>query len=212
MNKSPKSKQKFDIDVIKTPEGHVPTVESFHKVIDGLFGEVLDTRKDIVKLIPNLEKELSSLREILAQQMIVFEVINDNISKLENEIKDQSRKISKIQKITTDTKEKQLSEANLTAESKRAIAKLVKDELKEGTKPIHEALKLLEKVVAKSEIDTLKKVEKQLANLRDQIDDLSSKTELQMLEILESVNQEPVRRTTKSTSSTTKTTKRKLTS
>ena len=212
MSKSPKSKQKFDIDVIKTPEGHVPTVESFHKVIDGLFGEVLDTRKDIVKLIPNLEKELSSLREILAQQMIVFEVINDNISKLENEIKDQSRKISKIQKITTDTKEKQLSEADLTAESKRAIAKLVKDELKEGTKPIHEALKLLEKVVAKSEIDTLKKVEKQLANLRDQIDDLSSKTELQMLEILESVNQEPVRRTTKSTSSTTKTTKRKLTS
>ena len=212
MSKSPKSKQKFDIDVIKTPEGHVPTVESFHKVIDGLFGEVLDTRKDIVKLIPNLEKELSSLREILAQQMIVFEVINDNISKLENEIKDQSRKISKIQKITTDTKEKQLSEANLTAESKRAIAKLLKDELKEGTKPIHEALKLLEKVVAKSEIDTLKKVEKQLANLRDQIDDLSSKTELQMLEILESVNQDPVRRTTKSTSSTAKTTKRKLTS
>ena len=212
MSKSPKSKQKFDIDVIKTPEGHVPTVESFHKVIDGLFGEVLDTRKDIVKLIPNLEKELSSLREILAQQMIVFEVINDNISKLENEIKDQSRQISKIQKITTDTKEKQLSEANLTAESKRAIAKLVKDELKEGTKPIHEALKLLEKVVAKSETVTLKKVEKQLTNLRDQIDDLSSKTELQMLEILESVNQEPVRRTTKSIGSTTKTTKKKLTS
>lgn len=212
MSKNPKSKQKFDIDVIKTPEGHVPTVESFHKVIDGLFGEVLDTRKDIVKLIPNLEKELSSLREILAQQMIIFEVINDNISKLEDELKDQSRKITKIQKITTDTKEKQLSEADLTAESKRAIAKLVKDELSKGTKPIHEALKLLEKVVAKSETDTLKKVEKQLTNLRDQIDDLSSKTELQMLEILESVTQDPVRRTTKSTGSTTKTTKKKLTS
>ena len=212
MSKSPKSKQKFDIDVIKTPEGHVPTVESFHKVIDGLFGEVLDTRKDIVKLIPNLEKELSSLREILAKQMIVFEVINDNISKLENELKDQSRKITKIQKLATDTKEKQLSEADLTAESKRAIAKLVKDELKEGTKPIHEALKHLEKVVAKSETVTMKKVEKQLTNLRDQIDDLSSKTELQMLEILESVNQEPVRRTTKSIGSTTKTTKKKLTS
>jgi len=212
MSKSPKSKQKFDIDVIKTPEGHVPTVESFHKVIDGLFGEVLDTRKDIVKLIPNLEKELSSLREILAQQLIVFEVINDNISKLEDELKDQSRKITKIQKITTDTKGRELSEADLTAESKRAIAKIVKDELKQSIKPIHEALKLLEKVVAKSETDTLKKVEKQLTNLRDQIDDLSSKTELQMLEILESVNQNPVRRTTKSTSSTTKTTKKKLTS
>jgi len=212
MSKGPKTKQKFDIDVIKTPEGHVPTVDSFHKVIDGLFGEVLDTRKDIAKLIPNLEKELSSLREILAQQMIIFEVINDNISKLDVELKDQSRKITKIQKITVDSKEKQLSEANLTAESKKAIAKLVKDELKESTKPIHEALKLLEKVVAKSETDTLKKVEKQLTNIKDQIDDLSSKTELQMLEILEGVTQSPVRRTTKSSSSTTKTTKKKLTS
>jgi len=210
MSKGPKSKQKFDIDVIKTPEGHVPTVESFHKVIDGLFGEVLDTRKDIVKLIPNLEKELSSLREIMAQQMIIFEVINDNISKLEDELKDQSRKISKIQKITTDTKDKQISEADLTAESKRTIAKLVKDELSKGIKPIHEALKLLEKVVAKSETETLKKVEKQLTNLREQIDDLSSKNELQMLEILESVNQGPVRRTTKSSGSTTRTTKKKL--
>ncbi len=212
MSKGPKRKQKFDIDVIKTPEGHVPTVDSFHRVIDGLFGEVLDTRKDIVKLIPNLEKELSSLREILAQQMIIFEVINDNISKLDAELKDQSKKITKIQKITVDSKEKQLSEANLTAESKKAIAKLVKDELKESTKPIHEALKLLEKVVAKSETDTLKKVEKQLTNIKDQIDDLSSKTELQMLEILEGVTQSPVRRTTKSSSSTTKTTKKKLTS
>jgi len=212
MSKNPKSKQKFDIDVIKTPEGHVPTVESFHKVIDGLFGEVLDTRKDIVKLIPNLEKELSSLREILAQQMILFEVINNNLLKLEDELKDQSRKITKIQKSTTDTKERQLLEAKLTTESKKAIAKLVKDELKESTKPIHEALKLLEKVVAKSETDTLKKVEKQLTNLKDQLDDLSSKTELQMLEILESLTQGPMRRTTKSASSTTKTTKKKLTS
>ncbi|NHJ32054.1 MAG: ribosome-recycling factor [Asgard group archaeon] len=205
MSKSPKSKQKFDIDVIKTPEGHVPTVESFHKVIDGLFGEVLDTRKDIVKLIPNLEKELSSLREILAQQMILFEVINNNISKLEDELKDQSKKITKIQKVAIETEASETSEAELTTESKKAIAKLVKDELKVSTKPIHEALKLLEKSVAKSELDTLKKVEKQLTNLRDQIDDLSSKTEIQMLEILESVNQGPVTRSSKST-------KKKLTS
>ncbi|MBK5113429.1 MAG: hypothetical protein KGD59_05760 [Candidatus Heimdallarchaeota archaeon] len=212
MSRSPKSKQKFDIDVIKTPEGHVPTVESFHKVIDGLFGEVLDTRKDIVKLIPNLEKELSSLREILAQQMIVFEVINDNIAKLENELKDQSKKITKIQKIADDTGERELSKAELTAESKKEIARLVKDELKESTKPIHEALKLLEKSVTKTEADTLKKFEKQLTNLRDQIDDLSSKTEIQMLEILESVTQDHERRTTKTQSSTAKTTKKKLTS
>jgi hypothetical protein len=212
MSRSPKSKQKFDIDVIKTPEGHVPTVESFHKVIDGLFGEVLDTRKDIVKLIPNLEKELSSLREILAQQMIVFEVINDNIAKLENELKDQSKKITKIQKIADDTEERELSKAELTAESKKEIARLVKDELKESTKPIHEALKLLEKSVTKTEADTLKKFEKQLTNLRDQIDDLSSKTEIQMLEILESVTQDHERRTTKTQSSTAKTTKKKLTS
>ena len=167
--------------------------------------------KDIVKLIPNLEKELTSLREILAQQMIIFEVINDNIAKLEDELKAQSKKITKIQKLTTDSKESESSRAELTAESKKAIASLVKTELRESMKPIHEALKLLEKSVAKSEAVTLKKVEKQLVNLKDQIEDLSSKTEIQMLEILESVDQRPVRRTTKSQSSSTKTTKKKLT-
>ena len=139
-------------------------------------------------------------------------LINDNISKLDEELKDQSKKISKIQKIATDAKSDVTSQAELTDESKRAIAKLVKTELGESTKPIQEALKLLEKAVAKSEAETLKKVEKQLTNLKDQIEDLSSKTELQMLEILESVNQSAVSSSTKSSSSSTKTSKKKLTS
>ncbi len=210
MSKNPKTKQKFDIDVIKTPEGHVPTVDSFHKVIDGLFGEVLDTRKDIAKLIPNLEKELGNLREILAQQMVLFEIINDNISKLEKEIKAQDKKITKIQKTTTDLSVGGQTEADLTEETKKALAKLVRSELQIGTKPIYDSLKLLENEISKSSAATLKKVEKQLDNIMDQIDDLSSKSELQMLEILESVNQEPIKRHTKS--STTRTTKKRLTS
>ena len=210
MSKNPKTKQKFDIDVIKTPEGHVPTVDSFHKVIDGLFGEVLDTRKDIAKLIPNLEKELGNLREILAQQMVLFEIINDNISKLEKEIKAQDKKITKIQKTTTDLSVGGQTEADLTEETKKALAKLVRRELQIGTKPIYDSLKLLENEISKSSAATLKKVEKQLDNIMDQIDDLSSKSELQMLEILESVNQEPIKRHTKT--STTRTTKKRLTS
>lgn len=209
MSKNPKTKQKFDINVIKTPEGHVPTVESFHRVIDGMFGEVLDTRKDIAKLIPNLEKELSNLREILAQQMVLFEIINNNISKLNKEINAQDKKITKIQKATTDLSTSGQTEADLTDETKKAIAKLVRSEMQTGTKPIYDSLKLLENELSKTSVATLKKVEKQLANIKDQIDDLSQKSELQMLEILESVNQEPISRTTKST---TRTTKKKLTS
>jgi hypothetical protein len=204
-----KPKESFDINVIKTPEGQVPTVESFHKVIDGLFGEVLDTRKDIAKLIPNLEKELNNLREILAQQMVLFEVINSNIEKLAEEIKSQGKKIIKIEKATGEIESPGLSEVELTVESKKAIAKLMKDELKTGTKPLTDSLKILERDIAKTGTDTLKKVEKQLANIMDQIDDLSSKSELQMLEILESVNQSPVKTQSKSTS---RTTKKKLTS
>ena len=211
MSKNPKAKQKFDIDVIKTPEGHVPTVDSFHKVIDGMFGEVLDTRKDIAKLIPNLEKELGNLREILAQQMVLFEIIQNSISKLEKEIKSQYKKITKIQKVTTDLSAGGQAEADLTEETKKAIAKLVRSELQTGTKPIYDSLKLLENEISKSSATTLKKVEKQLDNIKDQIDDLSQKSELQMLEILESVNQEPIKRTTKSSTST-RTTKKKLTS
>lgn len=210
MSKKPKSKESFDINVIKTPEGQVPTVESFHKVIDGLFGEVLDTRKDIAKLIPNLEKELNNLREILAQQMVLFEVINTNIVKLADEVNNQGKKISKIEKISSEVEQPGLSEVELTDESKKAIARLMKDELKTGTKPLTDSLKDLEKDIAKTGTDTMKKVEKQLASIMDQIDDLSSKSELQMLEILESLNPSPIQ--DKSKSSTRTTTKKKLTS
>jgi hypothetical protein len=209
---SKKSKESFDINVIKTPEGQVPTVESFHKVIDGLFGEVLDTRKDIAKLIPNLEKELNSLREILAQQMVLFEIINSNIEKLAEQIDKQDKKITKIQKTTSDVSQPGLVEVELTTDSKKAIAKLMQDEFKSGTKPISDALKALEADLAKAGSSSIKTVEKQLSNIKDQIDDLSSKSELQMLEILESVNQSPVRSKPKSTSSTKSSTKKKLTS
>ncbi|NHJ40815.1 MAG: hypothetical protein FK731_12360 [Asgard group archaeon] len=170
----------------------------------------MDTRKDIAKLIPNLEKELNNLREILAQQMVLFEVINTNIDKLATEVKNQGKKISNIEKTSGELEKSGLSEVELTDESKKAIAKLMKDELKDGTKPLTDSLKILEKEIDKAGTDTLKKVEKQLATILDQIDDLSSKSELQMLEILESVNQSPMKSQSKSSSKST--TKKKLTS
>ncbi len=211
MSRKPKTKQAFNVDVIKTPEGQVPTVESFHKVIDGLFGEVLDTRKDIAKLIPNLEKELTNLREILAQQMVLFEVINNTMSKLELEVKNQGKKIDKIQKITTNITKETSAEAELAQESQKAIARLVKIELESGMKPIYASLKALKDDIDKSSASTMKKVEKQLFNIKDQIDDMSSKTELQMLEILESVNVNPTKKI-KSTTTKSPPTKKKLTS
>lgn len=210
MNDSSKRKREIKIEAIKTPEGQVPTVETFHKVIDGLFGEVLDTRKDIAKLIPNLEKELDSLREILAQQMILFEIINNNVEKLEKVFIDQAKNISKIQRAVDSPKESSSTEAELTEESKKAIAKVIKGELAAGTKPIYDQIKDLEKQITKSKSETLSAVKNSLDNIKDQLDDLSSKSELQMLEILESLNLEPSQSESKSSSSTK--TKRKLTS
>ena len=199
MNSS-KKKQEFQVDTIKTPDGHVPTVESFHKVVDGLFGEVLDTRKDVAKLIPNLEKELKNLREILAQQMVLFEVINDEIQKLQKNVSNQGKTISKLEKTVELTSTAGgFSEAELTAESRKAIAKVIRSELLEGIKPLERYINKLEKDIAKSKTDTLASMRKSLDTIKDQIEDLSSKTELQMLEILESVNldEEPsVKRTT----------------
>ncbi|MHA1503614.1 MAG: hypothetical protein ACTSPT_00330, partial [Candidatus Heimdallarchaeota archaeon] len=77
-----------------------------------------------------------------------------------------------------------------------------------ATKPLYTSLKEIETKLTKSNDTTLKKVEKSLDVIQDQIDDLSSKTELQMLEILESVNVD-ARPKTKTT--TTKA-KKKLTS
>lgn len=194
MNKKSKSKQSFNVDVIKTPKGQVPTIESFHKVIDGLFGEILDTRKDVAKLIPNLEKELSGLREIIAQQMVLFEVINNSMDDLQKEITKQGKKINKIQKATAELGKDGLAEAELTDDSKKAIAQVIQTELKNNTKPISDALSAMQKELEKSSSNSYKKMDKELSNIKDQIDDLSSKSELQMLEILESVNPSPSRK------------------
>lgn len=205
MNNSSKKKQEFKIDTIKTPSGKVPTVESFHTVVDGLFGELLDTRKDVAKLIPNLEKELQNLKEILAQQMVLFEIVNDNINKIEKVLKAQGKEIAKVHQATELADRGDSAEVGLSNESIQAVRKLIQTELTKGVKPISDSLKQLERQIASSNRDTMKTVAKNLENIKDQIDDLSSKTELQMLEIVESLNQGP------SKSSTSKT-KKKLTS
>ncbi|MHA1440350.1 MAG: hypothetical protein ACTSPK_00620 [Candidatus Heimdallarchaeota archaeon] len=207
MSKTPRKKQEIDVKVIKTPEGQIPTIESFHSVVDGLFGEILDTRKDVAKLIPNLEKELKNLKEILAQQMVLFEIMNENIQKLDKEMKTHSKKISQLENSLANQDVKQ-TKADLTTEAKKAISNLIKSELVIATKPLYTSLKEIETKLTESNDTTLKKVEKSLDVIQDQIDDLSSKTELQMLEILESVNVD-ARPKTKTT--TTKA-KKKLTS
>lgn len=208
MSKTPRKKQEIDVKVIKTPEGQIPTIESFHSVVDGLFGEILDTRKDVAKLIPNLEKELKNLKEILAQQMVLFEIMNDNIQKLEKEMKSHSKKIAQLENSLDNEQDARQAEADLTPEAKKAISNLIRSELDLATKPLNALLKELESKLTKSNDSTTKKLEKSLDVIRDQIDDLSSKTELQMLEILESVNVD-ARPTTKTSASKSK---KKLTS
>ena len=208
MSKTPRKKQEIDVKVIKTPEGQIPTIESFHSVVDGLFGEILDTRKDVAKLIPNLEKELKNLKEILAQQMVLFEIMNENIRKLDKEMKTHSKKITQLDNSLANDQDVKQAEADLTPAAKKAISSLIKSELVTATKPLYASLKVIETKLTKSSETTMKKVEKSLDVIRDQIDDLSSKTELQMLEILESVN---VDARPKSKTTTTKA-KKKLTS
>ncbi|MHA1124185.1 MAG: hypothetical protein ACTSO7_00760 [Candidatus Heimdallarchaeota archaeon] len=210
MSKNPRKKKEIEVKVIKTPEGQIPTIESFHSVVDGLFGEILDTRKDVAKLIPNLEKELKNLKEILAQQMVLFEIMNSNIQKLEKEMKTHSRKITQLENSMADDQNIRKAEADLTAEAKKAISKLIKSELVLATKPLYASIKQIESNVTKSKDETIMKVEKILDVIKDQIDDVSSKTELQMLEILESLNVD-ARPKAKTTSTSTKA-KKKLTS
>jgi len=209
MSKNTRKKQEIEVKVIKTPEGQIPTIESFHSVVDGLFGEILDTRKDVAKLIPNLEKELKNLKEILAQQMVLFEIMNNNIQKFEKEMKSHSKKITQLEDSITNEQDNRKTEADLTTEAKKTISRLIKSELDMATKPLYNSLKQIESNLTKSKVDTTKKVEKSLEVIRDQIDDLSSKTELQMLEILESVN---VKAISKAKPSSAVKSKKKLTS
>ena len=141
---SKRKKEEIEVKVIKTPEGQIPTIESFHSVVDGLFGEILDTRKDIAKLIPNLEKELKNLKEILAQQMVLFEIINDNVTKLQKELKNHSKKITHLEGTISAEQQIKKAEADLTPEAKKAISALIKSELDKVIKPLTTSTKQLE--------------------------------------------------------------------
>ncbi len=131
--------------------------------------------------------------------------MSDNINKIKKVLKIQGKEIAKVQQATELAGNGNLAEVGLSNESIREVRKLIQTELVKGVKPISDSLKQLDRQITSSNKETMKTVEKSLENIKDQIDDLSSKTELQMLEIVESLNQSP------SKTSATKT-KRKLTS
>lgn len=183
------TKKEFEIQTIKTPKGQVPTIESFHKVVDGLFTEVLDTRKDFAKLLPNLKEELENIRKILAQQRIFFEILTERMEKLEQNLQQQEIKIDQLAKKQSELTISEPTEAELTNDSRKIIAKLIQTEIKKNTKPFIDSLEKVKQEIAETKKENSEQMEKAIIKLKDQIEDLSSKTELQLLEILETLNQ-----------------------
>ncbi|MBD3191726.1 MAG: hypothetical protein GF308_13850 [Candidatus Heimdallarchaeota archaeon] len=209
------TKKEFEIHTIKTPKGQVPTIESFHKVVDGLFTEVLDTRKDFAKLLPNLENELELMRKILAQQRILFETLTERMKKLEEQLQKQDGKIDKLDKKQSELIISEPTQAELTDDSKKIITKLIRTELKKNTKPLINSLEQLKQEIVETKKENSEQIDQAIIKLKDQIEDLSSKTELQLLEILETLNQKSRtehQKTTKSKSNSTKNTKKKISS
>ncbi|MEA2071428.1 MAG: hypothetical protein U9O98_09070, partial [Asgard group archaeon] len=151
----------------------------------------LDTRKDIVRLFPNLEQELTELRKIMAHQQVIFEKMSDQITTLEKESKKQSQTIADLKKETGKIDTSGAIEATLSTKSKKSISSLIKKRIEENIQPIQEEIVELKTALQKTTQDNIEKMEKRIDLLKDQVEDLSSKTELQMLEILESVNKKP---------------------
>jgi hypothetical protein len=199
--------RKIEVEALKTPEGQVPTVEGLQAVAEGLFEEVLETRKDIARLIPNLEKELQELRKAIADQTVLTEITTKHLQELKKEITEEVRKTAKIQR---EMKQPDQLEAALTSDSQKNITRLVRKEVKKQTKLVLDSLIQMEKDIASSKKELAKRMDEQIQTLTEQLDDLSSKTELQLLEILESLNQKPLssNNTKQSKGKNTKTTKK----
>lgn len=107
--------KKFSIKVeaIKTPLGAVPTLESFKNLVEGLNilnADMIRTHEtvnsEVFKQMAGIEKELKSLRKLIAEEIVSFEAIKEDINalnkRLDNIEVEQQHKLKELTDLITD--------------------------------------------------------------------------------------------------------------
>ena len=86
-------KFKIKIEAIKTPLGEVPTLDSIKRIVEGLNllnADMIRTQNtvnsEVFKQMAGIEKELKSLRKLIAEEIISFEAIKEDINAVRKRI------------------------------------------------------------------------------------------------------------------------------
>ncbi|MHA1237750.1 MAG: hypothetical protein ACTSSJ_00650 [Candidatus Odinarchaeia archaeon] len=83
-DKQPTDKNPIGIklEIIKTPKGDVPTINTIKDIVNGLNiinSEVNSLEVNLADFISNFKAELNALRKLMAEQTIMIEKLNENI-------------------------------------------------------------------------------------------------------------------------------------
>jgi len=79
----------FEIEAIKTPAGLVPTVKGVEKIVNSLnilSEDIANTRDTLLERILNVEKDVISIRKLLAEQIVALEATKGTLNELTSKI------------------------------------------------------------------------------------------------------------------------------
>jgi len=88
-NSSNNKEVTFEIEAIKTPAGLVPSVKSVEKVVNSLnilSEDIANTRDTLLERILNVEKDVISIRKLLAEQIVALEATKETLNELTSKI------------------------------------------------------------------------------------------------------------------------------
>jgi len=112
LQENPRRKQSSDkevaleIEAIKTPAGLVPTVKSVEKVVNSLnvlSKDIANTRDTLLERILNVEKDVITVRKILAEQTVTLEATRETLSELSSKIVDAFKQFTERWREIEDT-------------------------------------------------------------------------------------------------------------
>jgi len=135
---SENEKIEIEIDALDTPVGPVPTIDAVKEIVKGLniLNEEMaknrsDINNEVLKMMESVERELKSLKKLLAEETISFSALKEGVSsiqdKIEKSIKENQKKFDILENSIKNLNQTIITlENNLEAKIYSVLKKIVK--------------------------------------------------------------------------------------
>ncbi|TFF89557.1 MAG: hypothetical protein EU549_00160 [Promethearchaeota archaeon] len=132
------NKIKIDIKALETPAGPVPTIEAIKEIIKGLniLNDEMIKNKDtindeVIKMLESVERELKTLKKLLAEETISFSALKESVSSIDEKIekrkKEEKNDFNEMKKSIDELNHNIKSfEVNLEAKIYSILKKIIK--------------------------------------------------------------------------------------